>query len=376
MIRDGHGLSIPASEDHHLSEPDRSLKSQLASTQNELSERTRERDEIQLRLVKSDKRLAAAEAELGENRRVIKESDNVLSVANALIEARDTELVERTALLAASALELSHRTAELREANRFLASRTEELEFANKELRIAMQQREDFVAALTHDLKGPLISASKIIELMVNGRVPPEQSDAVLNQLLVSHQNMVRMIRNLLDVYRHESGSLVPNIEEIDISLILNECLSELQFSISEKEIQCDVEILSGLQIDSDGMLLRRVFSNLLDNAVKFTPKGGTLGVKAGCHENTIEVSITDSGHGMCEEQRQQIFLKFWQSKEGREHGVGTGLGLFISKQIAEMLGVELECQSEVGKGTKFLLSIPCNQQKIKVTAADLVLPD
>lgn len=343
-----------------MSEPESQVHLALALAEEKLSGRTKERDEVQLRLVKSDEQLQATQAELAESNKQFKETNSRLSVSTALIESKDLELAERTARLAASALELSQRTNQLHESNKYLLNKAAELERANAELKAMMQQRDDFIAAITHDLKNPLVGFTKIFEHLIAGVVPQEQQKDIFVQLLQSNNRMLRMIWNILEIYRHDAGSLVAKPEPANPIELIQRCIEEFSFAIKTKKIALINDFPeTALEINTDRILLQRLIINLLDNGVKFTPEGGELKIGATLGEGALVVYIQDSGPGMTEEQTHQIFERFWQSKDGRDKGIGTGLGLFSSRQIAKALGAEIECQSQIGRGTQFTIKLP-----------------
>ena len=358
-----------------MSEPESQVHLALALAEEKLSGRTRERDEVQLRLVKSDEQLLAIQAKLVESTKNQKETSNSLSASNALLESVDLELAERTALLAASALELSQRTNQLHESNKYLLKKTAELENANAELKMMMQQREDFVAALTHDLKNPLVGFSKILDHLLAGGIPEAQQKEVFAQLLESNNRVLRMIWNMLEVYRYDSGSLVPAPEPVELLVVIKSCIDEFSYSIKAKTIQLCTDFPETLpETHTDRILLQRLLINLLDNAVKFTPDSGNLIVRAVYDHSVVTISIKDSGSGMTEDQCERIFERFWQSKEGRDKGIGTGLGLFSSRQIVEALGATIECRSQLNVGTEFTIKIPISRQSTSCARGTLSL--
>lgn len=343
-----------------MSEPESQVQLALAIAEEKLSGRTKERDEVQLRLIKSDEQLQETQVELAESNRQHKATSSRLSLSSALIESKDLELAEQTALLAASALELSQRTNQLHESNKYLLNKTAELEKTNAELKAMMQQRDDFMAAITHDLKNPLVGFSRIFEHLIAGVVPQEQQKEIFIQLLQSNNRMLRMIWNILEVYRHDAGSLVAKPETFEPVDLIKKCLEEFSFAIKTKRIELVTEFPeSSWSIMTDKLLLQRLLINLLDNGVKFTPESGELKVGASYDENSVSLFIKDSGPGMTQEQTGLIFERFWQSKEGRDKGIGTGLGLFSSKQIVKALGAEIECKSLLNKGTQFTIKLP-----------------
>jgi signal transduction histidine kinase len=411
----------PASQDES------NLRAELVVSEQKLSERTRERDDFELRLIESDHELVVAQSEFAETTRrytatLANLTLNVSRVQTQLHES-DANLSEQAKDFAASKMELKailHERAsfesalndlrapilratqmlqyiaaggvtagrqveilnQIIEANKGMlsgaehiakvayelaqrtsqsAQRTAEIQESNAELKAIMQQREDFIAALTHDLQNPLIGATQILEMFAAGSFSERQNEQnkVLSLVIESNKSMLRMIRNMLDIYRQESGSLVPFIEAVDLLELLKKCLKDQSFNIGEKNLKLTLHTSGALQsIQTDSTLLRRVVSNLLDNGVKFSPEGGELTVFADSDEKQWRVSVTDAGPGMSEEQLEHIFQRFWQTKEGQRKGIGSGLGLFSSKMIMDALGGKIECSSNEKGGTTFTVTM------------------
>jgi signal transduction histidine kinase len=234
-----------------------------------------------------------------------------------------------------------------------------ELESRNAELSASLQQREDFVAALMHDLKNPLIGSIRIFEFLKTGDATNDQLISIYDQLSETNKHMLRMIWNLLDVYKHESGLLIPVYEMESVPALLDHCLEEFAFQIERKKISLNMRVPDVLpKVQTDRILLRRVLINLFDNALKFTPDNGSLTISIFQKKRTISISIKDSGKGMTELEQNRIFERFWQTAAGRENGLGTGLGLFLSKQIVSTLGGSIACISAQGKGTEFIVCL------------------
>jgi len=337
------------------------LQLDLDFSQKQLSERTRERDEVQLKLVRSDERLFSIEQALVDTNSVLERTEADLTVSAARLESRELELAQQAAKLAMTAVELAQKSSQLRKTDASLFKRTVELENANLELKAMMQQREDFVAALTHDLKSPLLSSTKILEFLVKGQIPVEKQTAIFNELLESHREMLRMIFNLLDVYRHESGKLVPLSEEVDVRALVHQCLEQFSFNVAEKQLHVSSIIDDDIHIvKTDDLFLRRILTNLLSNAVKFSRRGGPIIVRAFREPDLIKIAVKDSGPGMSIEQQARIFERFCQTLNSRENGgVGTGLGLFLSRELATTLGGSLTFVSDHDVGSEFTLTLP-----------------
>lgn len=228
-----------------------------------------------------------------------------------------------------------------------------------------IHNREDLLAALAHDLKSPLLSATRILEFLVAGEIPPERQQAVFSQMLESHREMLRLIWNLLDVYRNDAGRLTPVSEEIDVGNLVSQCVDQFSFAISEKKIDVHLLVEGTPIVRSDSLLLKRILTNLLSNAVKFSHDSGIITIRSCCSNDRCNTSVQDNGPGMNEQEKSGIFKRFWQTERSRETGSGTGLGLAISKEMAHLLGGDLVFESEVGIGTTFTLSVPVKPQNM-----------
>lgn len=283
------------------------------------------------------------------------------------LKNRSVDLVERTAQLASSALELSRITAELVISNEKAVRKTIELELRNKQLSTAndelnelLRQRDDFVASLTHDLKNPLIGVNRILEAITSGVVEPEEQKRLLQQIHSSNNFMLHMIWNLLDTYRHHSGALRPQFTDVNLLALLHTILSEFSFHMESKRQTAKMEIQASFpDVRADTILLRRALFNLVDNAIKFTPEDGYIKVAGEFDRATVRLSIRDSGKGIPFEQREKLFDQFWQGKRGGDNQIGTGLGLYLTKNIIELHGGKLECSSVDGEGATFCISLP-----------------
>ncbi len=283
------------------------------------------------------------------------------------LQSRSADLVERTAQLASSALELSRITAELVMLNELSERKTVELEQrnlqllnTNSELNELLRQRDDFVASLTHDLKNPLIGVNRILEAILAGTVSQEDQMRLLQQIHSSNNFMLHMIWNLLDTYKHQSGALVPQSKPVNLVALLHAILAEFSFHMESKDQRAKLEIPASFpDIQADMVLLRRALFNLIDNAIKFTPEGGCIEVFGEFDNSMVRLSVRDSGRGIPYEQREKLFEQFWQGERGGDNQIGTGLGLYLTKNIVDLHGGHLDCSSVDGEGATFSISLP-----------------
>ena len=231
-------------------------------------------------------------------------------------------------------------------------------------------QREDFVSRLTHDLRTPLIAADRMLNLFLQevfGPVPSAMKQPI-NVMIRSNQNLLEMVNTLLEVYRFEAGKKSLNFELCNLTTIVGEVVSELTPLAFEKNLilKLDTHELNSTEnhqvtVKGDGLELRRVFSNLIGNAIKFTDTGS---IKIRIFEalspinnfNQVIIQVQDTGYGIAAEDQGTIFERF---RQGRNQTSGSGLGLHLSCCIVEAHGGKIELLSELGKGSTFTVKLP-----------------
>jgi two-component system sensor histidine kinase/response regulator len=232
-------------------------------------------------------------------------------------------------------------------------------------------QREDFVSRLTHDLRTPLVAANRVLNLFLQevfGQIPSEMKQPI-SVMIRSNQNLLEMVNTLLEVYRFEAGQKNLYFESCNLTTIATEVISELDPLALEKNLtlKLDTHELSptdnnGGIVKGDRLELRRVFHNLIGNAIKFTDTGSieirifeTLSPANHC-SSTIIIEVQDTGYGIAPEDQETIFERFRQGKNKRS---GSGLGLHLCSRIIEAHGGKIELSSEIGKGSIFTVKLP-----------------
>ncbi len=244
----------------------------------------------------------------------------------------------------------------------FIRDLTEEKKAAERARRIhQLEQREDFTATLTHDLKNPLIGASRILTLFLEGTIGTltDEQHQLMAQLHTSNTRLLAMINKLLDVYRLDKAVDRLCLETMDLVRLVKGCLDDMShLAHSHKvKLQADLPVMLTARIDS--FSIRRVLYNLLDNAIKFSPNGGCVQVKLEHSGNNVLLTVSDNGRGIAVTDQDKLFQRFWHGGEGNQYEPGTGLGLYICKQIVDSHGGEITCQSASGAGTTFTVTLP-----------------
>lgn len=226
------------------------------------------------------------------------------------------------------------------------------------------EQRDDFVATLAHDLQTPVIASDRALEVFEQTAfnvLAPEQQK-LIGMLRANNRTLLEMIQGLLEIYRYEAGVQSLYFDSIGLSVIAATCVEELLPIIENHGLSVEVDVPDDVHVRGDRVAVRRVIVNLLDNAIKFTPRGGEIKIKARKSENAVLIEISDTGIGINEDAMPHLFDRYWhRSHPSQQKGVkkSCGLGLYLSKHIVSAHDGDIHCVSEPGKGTTFYLSLP-----------------
>jgi signal transduction histidine kinase len=235
--------------------------------------------------------------------------------------------------------------------------------FANSTDRVKLQQqREDFVATLTHDLKTPILAANRALMLLMEGdfgEVSQAQSD-ILKTIHQSNDALYQLVLTLLDVYKFDSGAKQLSMGPCDMAEVAERLCLELKPLADNREISLEFRTPEKSEVIlADVDEIRRVIQNLVDNSLKFTPAGGTITVAVSYDDSYVIVTVQDTGKGIPDEDKPKLFERFWQSSSGGRYYASTGLGLFLCHKIVEIHGGKISCQSELGRGSTFTIKLP-----------------
>jgi signal transduction histidine kinase len=242
--------------------------------------------------------------------------------------------------------------AEAETAQRLLAEQ-------NARLREADRLKDEFVALISHDLRTPLTSITGYVELALED----DLSDEVRGFLEVVSRNTERLlalVNDLLFVARLQTGEISLEPAEVDLGVVVRDGVHSMEPRAAAKRVTltCDLEDAPTTRLDSGRVL--QVLDNLLSNAVKFTPAGGAVHVSLGCDDDSLVLEVADSGMGISAMDQLRLFERFFRAENAVARQVpGTGLGLYISRAIAEAHGGTLTVRSELGHGSTFRLVLP-----------------
>ncbi len=227
--------------------------------------------------------------------------------------------------------------------------------------------KSDFVSGVTHELRTPLVAMKHSLAVMGEASAG-ELSETQKNFLSITERNLDRlntMINDLLDLAKLEAKKVELQRESTAIQLVIQRTCESLRAWATSKGVRLTARITEGLPaLSLDPSRIEQVLTNLIGNAVKFTPEGGSITVEAKLADGAgeVEVGVTDTGAGIAKEDLPKLFQKFQQLQTGvRRAGEakGTGLGLAITKEIVELHGGRIWVESEKGKGSRFAFSLP-----------------
>jgi signal transduction histidine kinase len=259
--------------------------------------------------------------------------------------------------------ELEEKREQLERLNEQLEEANRELNEANAKLRELAEMKEEFLALTTHDLRSPLTVISGVISFFTSGRLgklSPEQQNMVA-MMERNAQSLIELVNDLLDASKLESGTLRLDVASIDLRGVIDEIRETMEPLAREKGITLEEELSPEVHtVEADRPKLRRILVNLLSNAVKFTGKGGTVKLKAERQGDEVRISVTDTGVGIAPEDVKRLFDKYEQARSRATRGEkGTGLGLYITKQLVDLHGGEIKVESEIGRGSTFSFTLP-----------------
>lgn len=283
------------------------------------------------------------------------------SMAEAL-ESRDAKIREYTDNLKAINNELAAKQEELSQANTFLKKTNEEIVRLEK-------QKDEFLAMITHDIKSPLSTVLTYCEMILDDTITGEDdTNKAITSIHASGHKILTLVENYLVSTAIEAGKFHLKKEALDLNEFLDDGLPFFLPQFEKKKIKFAFEKREGLPaVSADKVQLDRAFSNLISNAIKFSPSGARITVSTGLSEYGVSISISDNAGGIEEAELKSLFDKYQRSKNtGRIEGMG--LGLFIAKAIVEAHGGKLTVVSKVGYGSTFSIHIPTI-----ITAAETV---
>lgn len=259
-----------------------------------------------------------------------------------------------------NALNAFHALKERERLQKEIAAKKSELEAANRKLQQLDKIKSDFVSNVAHEFRTPLTIIKGNVDLVNKGglgSVAPAQKE-MLDSAINIVNRLSRLVNDLLDISKIESGKMELKKEPLDINAIIEENLVTFDKVIKDKKQRLQKDLAKDIpRINADKDKVTQVFVNLLSNAMKYTPESGQISIKTVSLEKEIMVEISDTGEGVAPDNLDKIFDKF--TRVTAEKKEGTGLGLPIAKDIISLHKGRIWVKSEFGKGSQFYFTLP-----------------
>lgn len=233
----------------------------------------------------------------------------------------------------------------------------------HKLLKQVEELKTNFISMMSHDLKTPIARIQGMTEVITSDSQPLSvaQHEAI-DHIKSSADDLLGFINSILQYGRIESQNLELNLHSKDINNVLIEVIKKHEFfaKVKKIKIQSNLEPLFPIQVDPD--LMRQVFSNLLENAIKYSPENSTVSIESKEENNTILIDFKDQGIGINNEDLPNIFMKFFRSHQVKISNIkGSGLGLYLAYYFTELHHGKITVESHIGKGSVFRVSLPIN---------------
>jgi Na+/proline symporter/signal transduction histidine kinase len=294
------------------------------------------------------------------------------SVGSASARVMVASVVEEEPFGLEEVMEILDEASHVRAHSRELERKSHELEAATAELRAAnlrLQEldrlKDDFVSHVTHELRTPLTSIRAFSEILLdNSDIEPAEQERFLRLIVEESERLTRLINQVLDLSKLESGRAEWQIEDVDMRAVLDDAVATAR-AMGDRQVELAVRADGELPpVSADRDRVKQVLLNLLSNAAKFCdPRYGRIEVRLAAVDGEVRVDVSDNGPGLMPDERERVFEKFRQAGEtltGKPKG--TGLGLPISREIVTRLGGRMWVESEPGEGATFSFTLPATR--------------
>ena len=243
----------------------------------------------------------------------------------------------------------------------------------NSRVKSSQRSQREFVANVSHELKTPLTSIQGFAQALLDGTANTQEAQNQAAQVIYNEAGrMHRMVLDLLDLARLDSNTLVLQGVPVNLATLLNNIAEKFAPQAREAGIDIHVEVSGAPVITGDSDRLAQVFTNLVDNGLKFTPAGGRITLRAAQITSGVQVEVTDTGAGIQADALPNIFSRFYQADPSRSGGQkrGAGLGLAIVKEIIKAHGGRISVRSALGMGTSFTIVLPLSISGVNPTVS------
>jgi signal transduction histidine kinase len=241
----------------------------------------------------------------------------------------------------------------------------------------SQQSQRDFVANVSHELKTPLTSIQGFAQAILDGTVnTPESVEKAAGIIRSEAERMYRLVMELLTLARLDAGTANFERGPVNLTDLLQSVVEKMAPQARAANVSLETSLASIPAVLGDGDRLSEVFTNLVDNALKYTPEGGQVAISARANGSWDEISVADTGSGLTPEEQARIFERFYQADKSRQKaagpgsGSGAGLGLAIAREIIQAHGGTIQVISVPGKGSNFITRIPAARPDAKIPTA------
>jgi two-component system sensor histidine kinase SenX3 len=223
--------------------------------------------------------------------------------------------------------------------------------------------RRDFVANVSHELKTPVGALALLAEAVLDAADDTEEVRRFSAKIMQEATRLGRLVTELIALSRLQGAEKLPELNTVEVDVVVSEALGRSRLAAESAGITITTDAESGLLVEGDRTLLVTALSNLLDNAVAYSPPGSPVSVSRRVVDGFVEIAVTDRGIGIAEDQQQRVFERFYRVDKARSRVTGgTGLGLAIVKHVAANHGGEVRLWSLPGTGSTFTLRIPVRE--------------
>ncbi len=277
------------------------------------------------------------------------------------IRLKSEVLKEVNTLLMEQQQELQQTNVLLEERQEEIISQNEEIEYKANELRKANATKDKFFSIIGHDLKNPMFAISSLSQILDENGMNMDAVEVkdIYKMLVESSKSVTVLLENLLTWARAQAGKMKPEATTFDLKEIMDSTTQVIKLNIENKGLHIISEIKSGTMVYADKNMITTIIRNLINNAIKFTAHG-SITVKAEVWQGLHKISITDTGIGMTDDVKEKLFsVDSHFSTQGTSGESGTGLGLIICKEFVELNNGKIWVESEPGKGSSFIFTLP-----------------
>ncbi|MBI5115954.1 response regulator, partial [Candidatus Poribacteria bacterium] len=342
---------------------------ETARGREELAKALKESRALAEKLQVQQEELKAANEELEEQTQMLQQSEEKLKLQQEELKVANEELEEKNE-------SLERQKSKIEQANKDLERTRKEIETKAEELGIASKYKSEFLANMSHELRTPLNSLLLLARLLADnkeGNLSKEQMESA-GIIYNSGNDLLSLLNEILDLSKIEAGRMDVHVEPVSVATLAEAVRAGFEHVAADKGLSLEVTVSENApaEISTDRKRLEQIIKNLMSNAIKFTEKGAVtvnfgrpdedadLSRSGLVREKAFAISVKDTGIGISPKDQKIIFEAFQQAEGGssRKFG-GTGLGLTISRELAALLGGEIQLESEVGKGTVFTVCLP-----------------